>query len=167
MSDGFYFPIIMTGTFLIGYPIYIWGPFVILLLRGWRTPADRHQYWLGLHASPWSVVFRNRKAVQWYFATATLMGHSKPAAHVYEWFGHEVTDAFRAVANLLWRHPNIHVQTSEVVTVLADEQVRDWASVLRHLPYTSDAEKAVLYARIEAIAVAENIPFEYAKAMYA
>lgn len=163
MHDGFPLPIIATAAFLIGYPVYIWGPFAILWLRGWRTPADRYQYKLGLHSSPWKVVFRSRKVVERYLATAALMGQREPDVHVYDWFGDDALAVFRATTGVLWRHPNIRELSGESVTTMADEKVEDWASVLRHLPYTRDTSKAILNARIEAIAVAENIPFEYAR----
>lgn len=163
MFDGFPLPIIVTATFLIGYPLYIWGPFAILYLRGWRTPEDVRQYQLGLHASPWKVVFRKRKAVERYLATAALMGQREPADHVYEWFGDDVLTVFRAVTGMLWRHPEIRALSGDVVTILAEEKAEDWRSVLRHFPYARDTHKAILYARIEAIAVAENIPFDYAR----
>lgn len=165
MNDGFPLPIIVTAAFLIGYPVYVWGPFPILYLRGWRTPEDIRQYQLGVHSSPWPVVFRRRKTVERYLATAALMGQREPDAHVYEWFGDDVLAVFRATTGVLWRHPDIRELSGESVTTMANEKVEDWASVLRHLPYTRDTNKAILYAKIEAIAVAENIPFDYAKAL--
>lgn len=148
--------IIALGV-VVGLYFALYGGMGVLMLRGWRRPADLEQYNLGFDKSPWTVALKPKAAVERFFASSALMGHRPVSDEVYAWYGDDALEAHRAANQVKWRYGHY---PEEVLTAIAEAGIRDYKSVMVHLD-NLDIPSAIIMAT----AIREGIPYEYAKAM--
>lgn len=153
-------PLAFSITLGLALGIYalVYGGMAILLLRGWRSRADRAQYRRGLDTSPWAVALKPKVQVERFLANSALMGHRPVSDEVYAWYGDDALAAHRAAYRVKWCHGHF---PEDVLTAIADAGIRDYESVMTHLDRL-DLPDAIAMS----IALREGIPFEYAKAMH-
>lgn len=153
-------PLIFIGALglILGVCAVVNGGMAVLMIRGWRTPADREQYALGLDGSPWTVALKSKNTVERFLANSALMGHRPVSNEVYAWYGDDALAAHRAAYRVKWCHGHF---PEDVLTAIADAGIRDYESVMVHLDRL-DIPDAIAMS----IALREGIPFEYAKALY-
>lgn len=153
-------PLIFIGALVLALGIYalVYGGMAVLMIRGWRTPADRAQYRRGLDTSPWAVALKPKAQVERFLANSALMGHRPVSDEVYAWYGDDALAAHRAAYRVKWCHGHF---PEDVLTAIADAGIRDYESVMTHLDRL-DLPDAISMS----IALREGIPFEYAKALY-